>query len=106
MTVACCYASGHIGFFPEVPIGLEALPICEGPDAAVKKFISGVARHSRDGSDLFVPGVPENRGEWGDQDLALNALFAFLKWIGKNPPKGIYVFGGKGKRSRAARRAA
>ena len=95
MTVACCYASGHIGFFPEVPVSLEALPLCDGPDEKVKRFISGVARHSRDGDHLFVPGVPE-AGE--NQDKAMDALFRFLKWIGKNPPKGIYVFGADGKR--------
>lgn len=101
MTVACCFASGHIGFFPEVPASLEALPICDGPDNAVRKFVSAVARHSRDGSHLFVPGVPE-AGE--DQDKALDALFRFLEWIGKKPPSGIYVFAAKGKRrTRAAR---
>ena len=59
MTVACVYASGHIAFLPEVPPGLEALPICEGKDEAVKRFISGVARHAREGDHLFVPGMPD-----------------------------------------------
>lgn len=92
MTVACAYASGHIGFFPEVPPSLEALPICEGPDRAVKKFISGVARHARQGNHLFVPGMPEC-GE--DQDAAMDAMFKFMKWIAKNPPAGIRMFGKK-----------
>lgn len=90
MTVACCYASGHIAFLPEVPPGLEALPICEGRDKAVKDFICGVARHSRTGDDLFVPGMPEC-GE--DQDLAMDALFVFMKWIEKMKlPRGVKVF--------------
>ena len=96
MTVACCYASGHIAFLPEVPVDLSALPICEGKDQAVRDFICGVARHAREGDHLYVPGLPE-AGE--DQDKAMDALFAFLKWIGKKPPKGIYVYGGKGKRT-------
>lgn len=101
MTVACCYASGHIAFLPEAPPGMEALPICSGPDKAVKDFICGVARHAREGDNLFVPGLPE-AGE--DQEKALDALFRFLQWIGKKPPKGIFVYGGsKSPKRRSSR---
>ena len=57
---AFCYASGHIGFGPEVPP--EALPLAEGPKKPLMDFISGVARHSRTSDDLFVPGLPSAKG--------------------------------------------
>lgn len=102
MTVACVYASGHIAFMPEVPVTLEALPLCEGSDRKVRDFITGVARHSYDGKHLFVPGIPECRDRFGevDQDKAMDALQKFVAWIGKKPPKGITVFGGKPRRGR------
>lgn len=87
MTVACVYASGHIAFLPEVPADLSALPICEGKDAAVRNFISPLARHSYDGKHLLVPGMPEC-GE--DQGAAIDALFRFTAWIAKaKRPKGV-----------------
>lgn len=101
MTVACCYASGHIAFLPEVPASLEALPICEGKDGAVRDFICGVARHSYDGKHLLVPGMPEC-GE--NQTAALAAMRRFTQWIGKNPPNGVRVFGGPKPRKRRTRK--
>jgi len=87
---AYCYASGHIGFGPEVPP--EALPLAEGPKKPLMDFISGVARHSRTNDDLFVPGLPECQG---DQDAALDALLAFTKWAAKGAPKGVITIHSK-----------
>lgn len=80
---AYCYASGHIGFGPEVPF--ECLPIAKGPTKKLQDFISGVARHSRTNDDLFVPGIPEAPNE----DAALDALLHFTRWITKGAPADV-----------------
>lgn len=86
---AYCFASGQIDFSTRIPEG--ALPIAEGPDKPLRDFISGVARHAYDGETLLVPGVPEAE----DQLKAVEALQAFVAWIGKRPPAGITVHGKK-----------
>lgn len=98
---AFCYASGHIDFGPKVPDG--GLPIAEGPPQPLQDFISGVARHSRENDDMFVPGIPECQG---DQDAALDALLRFTKWIAKGAPDGVTTIHSKHKPRRQRRRAA
>ncbi len=101
MTVACVYASGHIAFLPEVPASLDALPICDGPYDVVQRFVSGIARHSRDGRHLLIPGMPEC-GE--DQDAAMDAMFKFMGWMAAMKlPKGVKIYGPKGQPHRRGR---
>jgi hypothetical protein len=98
MIRAYCYASGHIGFGRTIPKG--ALIIARGPAKELRDFVEVHARHGYKtrsvngrptkiaGSDmLLVPGIPEAES----QALALNALHAWMKWIGANAPKGIRV---------------
>lgn len=95
---AYCYASGEIGFGRSIPDG--ALPMARGPAKALKPFIEVKSRHGYKsrivkgrlkkipGTDvLLVPGIPEAP----DQDAGLDALHAFLGWIGPHAPKGITV---------------
>jgi hypothetical protein len=95
---AYCYASGLIEFGRKVPDG--ALPFASGPAKALRSFVEPLARHGYKtrrvrgrptkipGTDcLLVPGIPEAP----DQDKALDALHAFMGWIGKKPPAGITV---------------
>lgn len=82
---AYCYASGQIEFGARIPDG--ALPIARGRSKPLRDFICGVARHAYDGETLLVPGIPEAP----DQSAALDALRAFLKWIGTHKRKGIAV---------------
>ncbi|MCK1568941.1 hypothetical protein IVB08_34345 [Bradyrhizobium sp. 173] len=99
---AFCFASGHIEFGKRVPSG--ALPIAYGPEQVLRDFIEPLARHGYStalvkgrptkipGTErLLVPGLPEAP----DQGAALTAFQAWLKWIGKKPPKGIEVLGGR-----------
>lgn len=92
---AYCYASGHIGFGPDVPTG--ALPIAKGKDQALHDFISAVARHSYDGETLLVPGVPEAETD----DAKLDALLRFTQWISaRTLPEGIETIHSKHRRQR------
>lgn len=96
---AYCWASGLIEFGPTLPE--DALPIARGRERTLRPFIEGNARHGYStvivdgrptkvpGSDtLLVPGIPESGG---DQSKALDALYAFRKWLAKQPPKGITI---------------
>lgn len=98
MLRAYCYASGQIEFGRKMPDG--ALPVARGPAKILRDFIDSRARHGYstklvDGrptkipgtETLLVPGIPEAP----DQVAAGDALFAFRKWIGKKPPKGVVV---------------
>jgi hypothetical protein len=96
---AYCYASGHIEFGRSVPDG--ALPIAHGPAKRLRDFIEGLARHGystelvngrptkiRGTETLLVPGVPEAPDEFA----AVDALTAWVNWIGEKPPRDIVVF--------------
>lgn len=78
--IAYCYASGQIEFGRTVPEG--AIEIMRGPARKVRKLIEARARHAYDGKTLLVPGVPEAPNE----DAALAALIAFVKWLQGDTP--------------------
>jgi len=82
---AACYASGLIVFGRSVPDG--TLPIAKGPARTLRPFIETAARHSYDGKELIVPGLPEAP----NQQRAMSAFEKWLAWIGKKPPAEILV---------------
>lgn len=97
-TYAYCYASGHIEFGEDIPDG--ALPFARGRADVLRNFIEPLARHGYQtelvdgrptkipGTDtLLVPGVPEAPDEF----KALDALHAWIDWIGKKPPDCVAV---------------
>lgn len=100
-TLAYCFASGHIEFGSRCPNG--ALPLLRGKDKKVRAFINPLARHGYStklvdgrptkipGSDtLLVPGMPEAP----DQSAAMDALRAFVAWIGPHAKReGLVVMG-------------
>ncbi|MFT4117504.1 host nuclease inhibitor protein [Bradyrhizobium sp.] len=95
---AYCFASGQIEFGLRVPDG--ALVIARGPEAELREYIAGVARHGYrtrlqggrpikiEGSDtLLVPGLPEAP----NQIVAKSRLEHWLKLIDIKAPKGVRV---------------
>ncbi|WP_262032689.1 host nuclease inhibitor protein [Serratia liquefaciens] len=75
MTIkAYAWASGLIEFGGKVPAG--ALLMLFGQEKEVKETIYAIARHSRTGKELLVPGVPEAC----NQDAAVDALISFGEW--------------------------
>lgn len=54
-----------------------ALVIAKGPVNLIDPLISGMARHTYDGSTLLVPGVPEA----SDDDAAWEALMTFQRRV-------------------------
>lgn len=76
-TIAYCWASGLIGFGPEVPEG--AIGIARGKDQVVRDTIEVTARHAYDNEMLLVPGVPEAPS----QRDGLEALARYIQWLGE-----------------------
>ena len=72
---ACAWASGLIEFGRTLPDG--ALPIITGEENRIRDLIDIHARHSRAGSELLVPGVPEA----SNQHEGCNALMRFTDLI-------------------------
>ena len=54
---AYCYRSGLIAFGASVPQG--AIQIARGKARHLREAVSELARHSRTGNQLIVPGIPE-----------------------------------------------
>jgi len=77
MTIAYCYASGHIGFGNHVPDG--ALEIARGPSKKLHDVIEVMARHAYDNKTLLVPGIPEAP----NQREGINALCRFVDEVEK-----------------------
>lgn len=100
-TLAYCFASGRIEFGSRCPKG--AIPLLRGEDKKVREFVEPLARHGYStrlidgrrtkipGTDtLLVPGVPEAP----DQSAAMDALQAFMAWIGPFAKReGLIVMG-------------
>ena len=76
------------------------MPFAIGPKPSLRDYIEPLARHGsrpelvdgrptkiRGRDTLLVPGVPATP----DQSAALDALHAWLKWIGKKPPVGVEI---------------
>ena len=60
--IAFAWASGLIQFGYKCPFG--ALPIASSNDETdLREIIEVLARHSRNGDDLLVPGIPEAPGQ-------------------------------------------
>ncbi|AYL56276.1 TPA: host nuclease inhibitor protein [Citrobacter freundii] len=72
---AYAWASGLIEFGQTLPDG--ALPIITGEENRIRDLIDIHARHSRAGSGLLVPGVPEA----SNQHEGCNALMRFTDLI-------------------------
>lgn len=71
---------GVIVFAPNADTGLERLPVGQATSAEASMFrevVSALARHSRDGAHLLVPGVPEA----SSQSEAVDALIVFRSRI-------------------------
>lgn len=70
---AYAWRSGLIGFGERVPSG--ALPILTVDGKSfTRDQIEGAARHSYDGAQLLVPGLPEAKSD-------AEAMDAFERWI-------------------------
>lgn len=69
---AYCYRSGLIAFGSVVQKG--AIQIAHGKARHVRAAVSALARHSRTGRQLIVPGIPEAAGD----DQAEAALNEFI----------------------------
>ncbi len=67
-----CWPAGHLEFGKHCPSG--AIPIAIGPEPELRKIISTLARHSYDGKNLVIPGVPEAKD---DTNAVLAALWRF-----------------------------
>jgi hypothetical protein len=74
---AYCYRSGLIVFGRRVPEG--AIQIARGEAKALENAVSGLARHSRVGETLIVPGIPEATTD----DAAADALELFIARVAK-----------------------
>lgn len=75
--VAYAWASGLIQFGKTCPQG--ALPVLVGEEKHVRELVEVMARHSRTGSELLVPGVPEAMSQYE----AMQALIQFVKELNK-----------------------
>jgi hypothetical protein len=74
---AYCYRSGLIVFGQRVQKG--AIQIARGEAKALKNAVSGLARHSRVGETLIVPGIPEATTD----AAAAEALKTFIARVAK-----------------------
>lgn len=85
--VAWCWASGLIEIGDAPPAdskdGGGCIVIAKGMKSHLESVLGALARTSRTGPELIVPGVPEAEG----QKARANALFAWLQWCAKGNGK-------------------
>src|SRR5258706_9588932 len=67
--IAFCYASGLI-VFSRGRAKPGTLPITHGRATELRRIVQAVARHSYDGKQLIVPGLPE-AANWDQRSAAL-----------------------------------
>lgn len=97
---AYCYRNGQIGFGGRVPDG--ALPLGHGMPKQVREWITAVSRHAYKKGVYLVPGVPEAAND----DAALTAYQAFVKWARPQLPDYALTFEQRLAKSRSQRKAA
>lgn len=71
-TKVFCWQSGLIEFGTRVPEG--AIAIAEGEKLQLRRVVYAIARHSYDGTEMLVPGIPEAPNS--DEKLSALALFS------------------------------